>query len=142
MNDPIRVGPITMTYLVEGDDSNGSVSVARCDVVGGGGVPLPHFHDAFEETLHGLVGTVTITVDGADVPLGPGDTLCIKRGSVHSFFCPDPDGASFLAISTPGVFGSAYFRELSTALADNGGLPDPVAFGAIMRRHGLTPVPA
>ncbi len=44
----------------------------------------------------------------------------------------------FLAIATPGVFGSAYFREIADVLGA-GGPPDPAALGAVMRRHGLTP---
>jgi hypothetical protein len=46
----------------------------------------------------------------------------------------------FLAIATPGVFGPAYFQEVADVLAAaGGGLPDPAAIGAVMRRHGLTP---
>lgn len=142
MHDPIRLGPITMTFLVEAEDSNGTAAVSRCDVAAGGGLPLPHFHDAFEETIYGLAGLTAFTIDGERVAVGPGDSVCIKRGSVHSFVVDGDADASFLAVATPGVFGRAYFRELAEALATSGGVPDPVAFGAIMRRHGLTPVPA
>jgi quercetin dioxygenase-like cupin family protein len=140
--DPIRLGPILMTFLVEAADSNGTAAVSRCDVAAGAGIPLPHFHDAFEETIYGLSGSTTFTVDGERIAVGPGDTLCIPRGSVHSFQAGADGDVSFLAIATPGVFGRAYFQELSEAMAANGGLPDPAAFGAIMRRHGLTAVPA
>jgi quercetin dioxygenase-like cupin family protein len=141
-SDAIHLGPITVTFSVEAEDSNGTATVARIDVEAGAGIPLAHFHDAFEETIYGLTGTTVFTIDGERVVIGPGDTFCITRGCVHSFVAAGDDDASFLAIATPGVFGAAYFREIAGAMAANGGVPDMTAFAAIMRRHGLTPVPA
>jgi quercetin dioxygenase-like cupin family protein len=140
MSDAIHLGPITVTFSVEAADSNGTVTVSRIDVAAGAGVPLAHFHDAFEETIHGLAGRTVFTIDGESLTIGPGDTVCIKRGAVHSFVVEGDEDAAFLAIATPGIFGRAYFEELGAALVANGGIPDPAAFGAIMLRHGLTPV--
>lgn len=53
-----------------------------------------------------LEGTTTFLVDGETIALGPGDTLCIRRGAVHTFHAEQGDVA-FLAIATPGVFGRA-----------------------------------
>ena len=139
--EPIRLGPITVTFSVDAEASNGTVTVARCDVLGGAGIPLAHSHDAFEETIHGIEGVTTFTLDGEDVRIGPGETVCIRRGVVHSFVAGDGDCA-FLAIATPGVFGPAYFRELADLVAAaDGGRPDPAEVAAVMVRHGLTPVP-
>jgi quercetin dioxygenase-like cupin family protein len=140
MSDAIHLGPITVTFSVEAEDSNGTVTVSRIDVEAGAGVPVAHFHDAFEETIYGLTGTTAFTIDGERVVIGPDDTFCIKRGAVHSFVVEGDEDAAFLAIATPGIFGRAYFEDLSAALATNGGVPDPATFGAIMQRHGLTPV--
>lgn len=133
MHEPISLGPITVTFSVEAEESNGTVTVQRCDVAAGAGVPAAHSHDGFEETIYGLEGTVSFTVDGEQVRVGPGDTLCIPRGAVHSFVADDGD-TSFLAIATPGIFGPDYFRELAAALED-----DPASIPEVMRRHGLTP---
>jgi quercetin dioxygenase-like cupin family protein len=139
-HDPISLGPITVTFSVIAEESNGTVTVQRCDVRAGSGVPLAHSHDGFEETIYGLEGCCAFTVDGAEIVVGPGDTLCIRRGAVHSFMAGDEDVA-FLAITTPGVFGPDYFLELrEVVLAAAGGPPDPAAMAAVMRRHGLTPV--
>jgi quercetin dioxygenase-like cupin family protein len=140
MTEPIHLGPMTITFTVEAEDSNGTATVSRIDAVAGSGIPLPHYHDAFEETIYGLAGTTAFTVDGERIVIAPGDTYCIKRGAVHSFVVEGDEDAAFLAIATPGVFGRAYFVELADAIAANGGVPDPAAFGAIMQRHGLTPV--
>jgi quercetin dioxygenase-like cupin family protein len=138
-HDPIHLGPITVTFSVVAEESNGTVTVERCDVRAGHGIPLAHSHDAFEETIHGLEGVTTFTVDGREVAIGVGDTVCIPRGAVHAFMVHDDD-ASFLAIATPGVFGPAYFLELQDLVrAAAGGPPDRAAIAAVMRRHGLTP---
>ena len=40
---------------------------------------------------------------------------------------------------TPGILGPDYFHEVAAVLAAAaGGPPDFEAFGAVMRRHGLT----
>lgn len=138
--EPIQIGPITVTFTVDAQASGGSVTVSRCDVRAGGGMPIAHSHDAFEETVYGLEGDTTFLVDGERIRVGPGDTLCIRRGAVHTFLAEDGDVA-FLAIATPGVFGPEYFRELAALVAAAGGRPDPAAAGALMLRHGLTPAP-
>jgi quercetin dioxygenase-like cupin family protein len=139
--EPIVLGPITVTFSVEADDSNGSVTVSRCDVKHGSGMPVAHSHDAFEETLYGLDGVTTLIIDGTPIELGPGETVCIPRGAVHTFIAEQGDVA-FLAIATPGVFGPEYFHELAGILQAAGdGPPDPAAIGAVMLRHGLTPAP-
>jgi quercetin dioxygenase-like cupin family protein len=139
--DPVELGPITITFLVDAEMSNGTATVSRCDVLAGAGVPLAHSHDGFEETIYGLEGITTFTVDGEPIDLGPGDTLCIKRGQVHSFMAGDSP-ASFLGIATPGVFAREYFVEIAAVIATSDGPPDPQAMAAVMLRHGLTPVPA
>ncbi|HJZ35876.1 MAG TPA: cupin domain-containing protein [Solirubrobacterales bacterium] len=138
--DPIDLGPITITFSVDAEMSNGSATVSRCDVAAGAGIPVAHSHDAFEETIYGLEGVTTFTVDGEPIDVGPGDTLCIKRGQVHKFIAGDAD-ASFLAIATPGVFGPDYFLEIAAVIAAADGPPDPQAMAAVMLRHGLTPMP-
>jgi uncharacterized cupin superfamily protein len=105
--------------------------------------PAPHSHDAFEETIYGLEGVSTWTIDGRARDIGPGDAVCIPRGSIHGFANHGDADATFLAIATPGVFGPAYFREIGAVVAAaGGGPPDLAAIGEVMRRHGLTPAQA
>jgi quercetin dioxygenase-like cupin family protein len=141
LSEPIVIGSITITFSVEAEQSNGSVTVSRCDVKHGGGMPVAHSHDAFEETLYGLEGHTTLTIDGDQVDLGPGDTVCIKRGAVHTFWAHDGD-VSFLAFATPGLFGPEYFHEFAAVIdAAQDGPPNPEAIKSVMLRHGLTPAP-
>ena len=103
-------------------------------------MPAPHSHDGFEETIYGLEGVSTWTIDGETIEIGPGEAVCVSRGQIHGFANRGSVDAKFLAIATPGVFGSAYFREIGEVLAaSSGGPPDLAAMGEVMRRHGLTP---
>src|SRR3954453_6948771 len=136
----IQLGAIGINFLVDADESNGTVTVFECGVPSGARVPAPHSHDAFEETIYGLEGVCTWTVDGEAHEVGPRDSICIKRGQVHGFDNRGPDHVKFLAIASPGVFGPVYFQEMADLFASSaGGPPDLEAIGAVMRRHGLTP---
>jgi quercetin dioxygenase-like cupin family protein len=142
MDDMITVGELGVRFLVEAADSNGSASVFECDVPAGSRMPAPHSHDGFEETIYGLEGTTTWTIDRETVDVGPGEAVCVRRGQIHGFQKRGDVDATFLAIATPAVFGPAYFREIAEVLAASaGGPPDVAAIGEVMRRHGLTPAP-
>ncbi len=140
--ETIKVGPFSIRFLIEGSDSGGSVSVFECDVPADSQMAAPHSHDAFEETIYGLQGTSTWTIDGDSVEIGPGEAVCVPRGAVHAFENRGDIDAKFLAIASPGVFGPAYFREVGEVLAASaGGPPDLAALAEVMGRHGLTPAP-
>jgi quercetin dioxygenase-like cupin family protein len=138
--DPIALGGMTIQFLVEADESGGSVSVFRCDLPVDSALPVPHSHDAFEETIYGLEGEITWTVDGVPTALRRGDVLVIPRGAVHGFAVSGNEDASMLCIATPGLLGADYFRDIAGVLATDGP-PDVGALIAVMKRHGLTPAP-
>ena len=138
--EEIRVGPMAIRFLVEGDESEGSVAVFEFDVPAGAKVPGAHSHDGYEETIYGLEGVLTWTLEGAPIDVGAGEAIFIPRGAVHHFDNTRDVDAKALAIVTPGILGPDYFRELAAILdAAAGGPPDVAALGAVMRRHGLTP---
>jgi quercetin dioxygenase-like cupin family protein len=141
-DDRITVGEAGVRFLVEAADSNGSASVFECYVPANSRMPAPHSHDGFEETIYGIAGTTTWTIDGRTVQVGPGEAVCVRRGQVHGFENHGDIDATFLAIATPALFGPAYFREIREVLAASaGGPPNLAAIGEVMRRHGLTPAP-
>ena len=140
--DEIRLGQIAVRFLVEGRESRGSVAMFEFDVAAGAKVPVAHSHDAYEETIYGLQGVLTWTVEGRNVEIGPRDVLCIPRGAVHRFDNPHAADARCLAVVTPGVLGPEYFREIAAVVAGaRPGPPNPAAIAAVMLRHGLTPAP-
>ncbi|MCC6394214.1 MAG: cupin domain-containing protein [Bryobacterales bacterium] len=138
--EEIRIGQVVIRFLLEGNASGGSVAVFEFEVPAGTKVPVAHSHDAYEETIYGLEGLLTWTVDGRQITIGPGEVLCIPRGAVHRFDNLHDAGAKMLGIVTPGILGPGYFREVAAVVdAAHGGPPNAAAIGAVMRRHGLTP---
>jgi quercetin dioxygenase-like cupin family protein len=142
VRDEIVVGQIVIRFLLEGEESGGAVAAFEFDVPAGAKVPIAHTHDAYDETVYGLEGTLTWTVAGTPREVGPGDILHIPRGVVHHFDNAGTIDARALAVVTPGILGPDYFRDVAAVLAAAaGGPPDVAAMVAVMRRHGLTPVP-
>src|SRR3954469_6492662 len=116
-----QVGAVSVDFLVDADDSGGSVTMFECTVPAAAKVPLAHSHDGFEETIYGLEGVCTWTIDGEAREIGPRDSVCIRRGQVHGFDNRGAAEAKFLAIATPGVFGSGYFRDIAGVLDASAG---------------------
>jgi quercetin dioxygenase-like cupin family protein len=135
----IQVGQIEIRFLLEGAETNGALAMFECVIGPGARVPVPHRHLTYDETVYGLAGVVTFTVEGRPVDVRAGDTLFIPRGAVHGFVNSGADTVKFVAVVTPGVLGPEFFREMATALRQPGP-PDPGILGEIMRRHGLEPV--
>ena len=142
-DETIRLGPLAVRFLITGQDATGSVAVFELTV--GGGVPLPapaHSHDHYEETIYGIAGVLTWTVNGRAIDVGPGQALCIPRGAIHRFDNLAPQDAKALCVITPAAIGPEYFREMAEVMrAAAGGPPDRAKMAEIMRRHGLTPAP-
>jgi quercetin dioxygenase-like cupin family protein len=113
MRDEIRIGQLAIRFLVEGETSGGTVSVFEFAVPAGAKVPIPHSHDGYEETIYGLEGMLTWTIDGEQFDVGPGEAVCIPRGVVHSFDNTHDADAKALAIVPPGILGPSYFQDLA-----------------------------
>jgi quercetin dioxygenase-like cupin family protein len=142
MSEEISVGEMAIRFLLEGEQSAGSVAVFEFGVPAGAKVPVAHSHDGYEETIYGLEGVLTWTIEETATEVAAGDALCIPRGAVHHFDNAGHVDAKALAIVTPGILGPDYFREVAAILDDAaGGPPDLAAVATVMRRHGLTPVP-
>ena len=140
--EEIKIGQLAIRFLVEGEASGGTVAIFEFDVPAGARLPIAHSHDGYEETIYGLKGVLTWTVEGTATDVGPGEAICIRRGAVHRFDNNGDVDATALGIATPGVLSPDYFRELAAVVqAAAGGPPDPAQLVAVMRRHGLTPAP-
>jgi quercetin dioxygenase-like cupin family protein len=136
----IRLGQIEVRFLLEADETNGSVAMFEFTVPAGAKVPAPHSHAHYDETIYGIEGVVTFTVDGKAVPIGPGESCFIRRGVVHGFDNRHPIGAKALAVVTPALIGSGFFKEMA-AIANAGGPPDIARMKETMLRYGLVPAP-
>jgi quercetin dioxygenase-like cupin family protein len=141
-DESIRLGPLTVRFLVTGAQSAGSVAAFELSVPAAERLMAPaHSHDAYEETIYGIDGVLIWTVDGVEVEVGSGNALCIPRGAVHRFDNRGSSDAKVLCIISPAAIGVDYFRESAAVLAATaGGPPDHARLAKIMHRYGLTPV--
>ena len=139
-DESIRIGPLGIRFLLTGDDTRGSVSVFEMTVPAGQKLAAPaHKNDAYEETLYGIEGVLTWTIDGKPVEVGPGQAVCIPRGATHRFDNFGTKDAKQLSIITPAIMGPAYFREAGAIVnAAAGGPPDVAKMIEVFRRHGMT----
>ena len=134
----IRVGQIGIRFLLEVADTNGSVAMFEFTVPVGAKVPVPHYHKAYDETIYGVEGVVTFTVEGKPMDIGPGETCFIPRGAVHGFNNLKQTDAKALAIITPALLGPDFFRE-AAAIVNAGGPPEVEKLNDVMLKHGLVP---
>ena len=138
--ETIHVGPLAVRFLLTGD-STGSIAAFELTVPAAQRLPAPaHSHDHYEETIYGIDGVLTWTVDGQQIDVGPGQALCIPRGAVHRFDNHGSRDVKALCAITPAAIGPQYFRESAEVInAAAGGPLDRVKMVEIMLRHGLTP---
>ena len=140
--EEITVGEMAIRFLLEGSQTAGSVAIFEFDVPAGAKIAGAHSHDGYDETIYGLEGVLTWTIGGTPTEVGPDEAVFIPRGAVHHFDNIGESDARALAIVTPGILGSDFFREVGAILdAASGGPPDFAALGEVMRRYGLTPAP-
>jgi len=140
--EEIRIGQLTIRFLLEGTATGGALAMFEFDVAAGAKLPAAHSHDAYEEIVYGLEGVLTWTINSRTHEIRPGNVLVIPRGAVHRFDNDHTATAKTLAVVTPGILGPQYFRELADIVNTAAGSPpDPTAVSAVMRKHGLTPAP-
>ena len=142
-DETIRLGPLAVRFLVTGEDASGSVALFELTVPSAQRLAAPaHSHDHYEETIYGIEGVLSWTVDGTRIDVGPGQALCIPRGAVHRFDNHGTEDVKVLCAITPAAIGPSFFRESAAVInAAAGGPPDRAKMADIMRRHGLTPAP-
>jgi quercetin dioxygenase-like cupin family protein len=138
-NEIIKVGQVGINFLLETADTNGSVAMFEFSVPAGAKVPIPHYHEHYDETIFGLEGVITFTVEGKPIDIAKGETCFIPRGAVHGFNNFNSDNARALAVITPALLGPNFFKECA-AIVNAGGPPDIEKLKKVMLSHGLVPV--
>src|SRR5262245_1235600 len=139
-NEIIRLGQIEVKFLLEAVDTNGSMAMFEFMVPVGAKMPLPHSHKHYDETVYGVEGVVTFTVEGKSVDIGPGESCFVPRGAVHGFNNLKQTDVKALAIITPALVGPDFYKE-AAAIVNAGGPPDLEKLKAVMLKHGLLPAP-
>jgi quercetin dioxygenase-like cupin family protein len=141
--ETIRLGPLEVRFMITGENSSGTVAAFELFVPAAQRLAAPaHSHDHYEETIYGVEGVLTWTVDRKKIEVCPGQALCIPRGAVHRFDNNGAQDVKALCVITPAAIGPQYFHESAEVInAAAGGPPDKAKMIEIMLRHGLTPAP-
>jgi quercetin dioxygenase-like cupin family protein len=139
MLEIIDLGGLRLKFLRSKDDTGGSIDMFEMTLQPNARMPIPHYHDRWDETVYGLDGISIWRIDGQDIELAPGETVFIKRGVVHGFANRSSEPAKCLCTLVPGVLGPQYFRDMAELLAS--GAPDPGKMKETMLRYGLVPAP-
>jgi quercetin dioxygenase-like cupin family protein len=116
-DETIPAGNTSVHFLVTGADSGDSVSVFEFTIAARTGLPVPHSHNGYEETLYGVEGRSTWAVNGDPIEIESGQALCIPRGAVHAFMDHRYVDAKLLAVISPGIPDPAYFCEMGKVFA-------------------------
>jgi len=137
--ETIHIGGLELNFLLDGDDTEGTMVQFEMIVPPNAKVPAPHFHVEVDEIAYMLEGTLMQTIGSEIREMHSGDKCFIKRGVVHGFSNPYDQPARVLCTLSPASIGPAYFREI-TAVINGGGPPDMQKVLAIMKNYGLEPV--
>jgi quercetin dioxygenase-like cupin family protein len=69
----------------------------------GGGYPLPHVHDEYEEVFYVLEGEIEYLIGDQWTSAPAGSTICVPRGVVHAFRNVSLHPARHLALHAPAT---------------------------------------
>jgi quercetin dioxygenase-like cupin family protein len=131
---------LELRFLQSKEATGGSLDMFEMTLPPSARMPVPHYHENWDETVYGLAGTSTWRVAGKDTEVTPGAAIFIRRGIVHGFDNRSDAPAKCLCVLTPGVLGPAYFREVAALVIT--GAPDPARLKELMLRYGLVPAPS
>lgn len=137
--EAIPLKGMEVRFCLDEKDTNGALTMFECIISPAARMPVPHYHKDFDETIYGIEGIASYTIDGKAVEIGPGDSYFIPRGIVHGFENKTSNTVRFLAIINPGIFGPSYFKDVAVVL-NAGGPPDMTKMKEVLLRHGLVPV--
>ncbi|HVD98044.1 MAG TPA: cupin domain-containing protein [Cytophagaceae bacterium] len=139
-NEIIKLTPgLEIHYCLDADETGQKFTMFKCIVEPNVKVPVPHYHDTFDETFYLLRGKLIVTLDGKTIELNEGEHCFIPKGIVHGFVNKGTETAEILCYAIPGIFTANYFRELSEVF-NAGGPPDMAKIKDIMLSYGLVPV--
>lgn len=133
----IDFGSFTVNFLKSRHATRDMLDLFELTLSPKGRMPVPHYHEDWEETVYGVDGVVTYMIGGQRHDIEPGGSAFVPRGVVHGFSNPTGAVAKCLCVLTPGRLGPEYFEELAAEIRT--GAPRPAVMAQIMQRYGLVP---
>lgn len=139
MHETIRIGPMSVTFLKTRHETGGVFDLFELTIPPLIHVPTPHIHRQYDETIFGLNGHMTWTLDDKPTPVNRGSVLFIPRGVPHFYENRHHTPARVLCLQTPGIMGPEYYKELASLYTQDG-IADLASITSTMSRYGIVPI--
>ena len=130
-------------------ETNGEAVVIECFVKPNGAVAMAHVHPSQDERFEVLKGSLTLKLDGKELPAGPGDRILVPAGMKHQFWNAGRRGGALRLRDSAGAQVRAADRDDVLARRrrqdQQEGDAEPTPAGrdrARHVRHGAAAVPA
>ena len=111
MPELINMGSLQLKFLHSKHDTGGSLDMFEMTLQPNARMPVPHYHESWDEIIYGLTGTTTWNIDGKDIDVASGESVFIKRGVVHGFTNRTATPATCLCTLTPVSWGRLISRR-------------------------------
>lgn len=128
-------GPLAVTHLLTGDQTDDDLGISEFALEGGVLAAPLHTHTREDEISYVLEGRMGALVGDEVVEAGPGDVLFKPRALPHTFWNPGAKRLRVLEVIRPaGLQG--YFNRLDEILSKEGD-PDFAAILSLAAEYGL-----
>jgi quercetin dioxygenase-like cupin family protein len=138
MHPTIRVGEMSVTFLKTRHETGGAFDLFELTIPPFARVPVPHIHRKYDETIFGVDGTMTWTLNDKPNEIRRGTTLFIPLGTSHFYANRSGKAARVLCLQTPGIMGPEYYFEIAAHFHNDG--PNVAGIASVMSRYGVVPV--
>jgi mannose-6-phosphate isomerase-like protein (cupin superfamily) len=138
MHNTIRVGEMSVTFIKTRHETDGAFDLFELTIPPMVRIPMPHIHRKYDETIFGVDGIMTWTLNDKPRHVCRGTTLYIPRGTPHSYANLTHRTCRILCLQSPGVMGPEYYLEVASHWST--GRPDLAGIGAVMSRYGVVPI--
>lgn len=120
-----------MTVLIPGEQTHNAYTVLEMFIVPGGGPP-PHIHHREDELFYVLEGDMTIFAGEQTVRAGPGTSVHIPAGAVHTFKNEGSEPGRMVIMYAPAGFEN-YFATVGAPTTHDDEKAPPVTQEALER---------
>ncbi|MCU1226660.1 MAG: hypothetical protein JWQ42_4753 [Edaphobacter sp.] len=100
---------MTVTFIMSERQTRGDLDAFELTLPANGRIIVPQRHPDCDETVIGLNGITSWTVDRVTKQIGPGEQLSFLVTRNMDFFNPSNKITRFMCILTPGKLGSGLF---------------------------------
>ena len=73
-------------FMETAADTNGAYSRIKIKVMPGGFKPVMHMHTTMDETFEVISGKLVYQTDGKTRAIGPGESITLPKGKVHTYY--------------------------------------------------------